>query len=572
MAVLTQRVVVGDLVVPHREAGGQLDVPFGAELGAVQAVVSLVFAVAGAVFQGDAHGGDLGEVKAVCIADQGIQRDAHQRPGVGQEEVGFLHIAEGAGGAEDGVLLRVLHLDVQVAAAVVLGGVVEFQFQEGVFLAACCRLAQVDGATWRAEGQPGARVSVSRVGRRVGLPACGLGDVQVACAVFLGLDFGGAIGGRGGQFEGPAGGVGGGVEVEALGLDIAGGVFHVQRDARGGHGLQFDLEAAEVFHRVGKEGIDVGGIHLLGHPQGVLLGEVEGEFEVGGVETALHIKHCEGVGGGGVLVVEVEGAVVVLPFRIGLLCIVVYPIYVFISFPGLRSEIDGAAHGVMDAAHIQHQLPVNEDPAVVVPLEFEGHVLHFFIFPGGRHVDLAALGHGKGQVKALAEHVVEPFFAYRTLFCIAFTRCGFTEWHIGGNDYRLLLTAMVQIKRTRLIHVIGPVRVLFEGAAFRAAVVFPVPVLVLSEGKADVAVDAAQRDVQGVVAPQEGLAEIGGRVAVLGQGVVGQDCIHQIAAGTVISPPHVGVVRVVVQPAVHFVQGVELSEAVRQVVIPGPVT
>ena len=251
LAVITQRAVVGDLVVPHREAGGQLDVPFGAELGAVQAVV---LAVAGAVFQGDAHGGDFGEVKLFCIADQGIQRDAHQRPGVGQEEVGFLHIAEGAGGAEDGVAGLVLHLDVQVAAAVVLGGVVEFQFQEGVFLAACCRLAQVDGGgtVGRVEGQPGARVSVSRVGRRVGFPAFGLGDFQVACAV-IGLDFGGAVGGRVRRFEGPAGPAGGGVEGLAFGLDIAGGVFHIQRDARGGHGLQFDLEAAEVFHRVGKE-------------------------------------------------------------------------------------------------------------------------------------------------------------------------------------------------------------------------------------------------------------------------------------------------------------------------------
>ena len=247
-AVRTQRAVVGDLVVPHREAGGQLDVPFGAELGAVQAVVSHVFAGAGAVFQGDAHGGDFGEVK-FCIADQGIQRDAHQRPGVGQEEVGFLHIAEGAGGAEDGGAGLVLHLDVQVAAAVVLGGVVEFQFQEGVFLAACW--AQVDGGVTvgRVEGQPGARVSVSRVGRRVGFPACGLGDFQVACAV-IGLDYGGAAGGRVRRFEGPAGG---GVEGLAFGLDIAGGVFHIQRAARGGHGLQFDLEAAEVFHRVGKE-------------------------------------------------------------------------------------------------------------------------------------------------------------------------------------------------------------------------------------------------------------------------------------------------------------------------------
>ena len=245
-AVIAQRAIVGDLVVPHREAGGQLDVPFGAELGAVQAVV---LAVAGAVFQGDAHGGDLGEVK-FCIADQGIQRDAHQRPGVGQEEVGFLHIAEGAGGAEDGGAGLVLHLDVQVAAAVVLGGVVEFQFQEGVFLAACW--AQVDGATWRAEGQPGVvGVGVIRVGRRVGFPACGLGDFQVAAVI--GLDYGGAAGVLVRRFEGPAGPAGGGVEGLAFGLDIAGGVFHVQRDARGGHGLQFDLEAAEVFHRVGKE-------------------------------------------------------------------------------------------------------------------------------------------------------------------------------------------------------------------------------------------------------------------------------------------------------------------------------
>ena len=214
--------------------------------------MSLVFAVAGAVFQGDAHGGDLGEVK-FCIADQGIQRDAHQRPGVGQEEVGFLHIAEGAGGAEDGGAGLVLHLDVQVAAAVVLGGVVEFQFQEGVFLAACW--AQVDGGgtVGRVEGQPGVGVVSSHVGRLVGLPACGLGDFQVACAVVVGHDFGGAVGGRGGRFEGPAGPAGGGVEGLAFGLDIAGGVFHVQRDARGGHGLQFDLEAAEVFHRVGKE-------------------------------------------------------------------------------------------------------------------------------------------------------------------------------------------------------------------------------------------------------------------------------------------------------------------------------
>ena len=287
------------------------------------------------------------------------------------------------------------------------------------------------------------------------------------------------------------------------------------------------------------------------------------------------------MGGGGVLVVEGEGAGTgefargACKKRTGIRhtnVLMVFVIQVPVKAPCIGGEIDGAAHGVMDAAHIQHQLPVNEDPAVVVPLEFEGHVLHLCRFPGGRHVDLAALGHGKGQVKALAEHVVELFFAYSMRFCIAFTRCGFTEWHIGGSDYSLFLAAMVQIKRTRLSHVIGPVRVLFEGAAFRAAVVFPVSVLVLGEGEADVAVDAAQRDVQGVVAPQEGLAEIGGRVAVLGQGVVGQGRIHQITAGTVVFLPHIGVVRVVVQPALHFVQGVELSEAVRQVVIPGPVT
>ena len=272
------------------------------------------------------------------------------------------------------------------------------------------------------------------------------------------------------------------------------------------------------------------------------------------------------MGGGGVLVVEGEGAEAVLPFRIGLLCIVVYPIYVFISFPGLCSEIDGAAHGVMDAAHIQHQLPVNEDPAVVVPLEFEGHVLHFFGLPGGRHVDLAALGHGKGQVNALAEHVVE-LGQLRLFIRSSVIGCSLMKW-----QERSRVIPGVCIERGRFLHIIGPVGVLFEGAAFRAAVVFPVSVLVLSEGEADVAVDAAQRDVQGVVTPQEGLAEIGGRVAVLGQGVVGQGRIHQIAAGTVVSRPHVGVVRVVVQLAVHFVQGVELFEAVRQVVIPGPVS
>ena len=365
--------------------------------------MSLVFAVAGAVFQGDAHGGDLGEVK-FCIADQGIQRDAHQRPGVGQEEVGFLHIAEGAGGAGDGSVARVLHLDVQVAAAVVLGGVVEFQFQEGVFLAACW--AQVDGGgtVGRVEGQPGAGVVGSRVGRRVGFPACGLGDFQVACAVVVGLDFGGAallIG----RFDGPAGPVGGGVEVEALGLDIAGGVFHVQRDARGGHGLQFDLEAAEVFHRVGKEFVDAGGIHLLGHPQGVLLGEVEGEFEVGFIQAALKIQNGEGMGavlGGG----QAEIILDIIILNAGIESEIAASV-IAINRPCIGGEIDGAAHGVMDAAHIQHHLPVNEDPAVVVALEFEGHVLHLCRFPGGRHVDLAALGHGKGQVKALAEHVVD---------------------------------------------------------------------------------------------------------------------------------------------------------------------
>ena len=280
---------------------------------------------------------------------------------------------------------------------------------------------------------------------------------------------------------------------------------------------------------------------------------------------------------GGVLVVEGEGAGAgegargACKKRTRILHTAIV-IQVPVKAPCIGGEIDGAAHGVMDAAHIQHQLPVNEDPAVVVALEFEGHRLHVFLFPRIRHVDLAALGHGKGQVKALAEHVVELFFAYSSCFRSAIVCAGLAERHIGGNDYRLLLAAMVQIKRTRLIHVIGPVGVLFEGAAFRAAVVFPVSVLVLSEGEADVAVDAAQRDVQGVVAPQEGLAEIGGRVAVLGQGVVGQACIHQTAAGTVVFRPHVGVVRVVVQLAVHFVQGVELFEAVRQVAIPGPVT
>ena len=97
-----------------------------------------------------------------------------------------------------------------------------------------------------------------------------------------------------------------------------------------------------------------------------------------------------------------------------LLTIVIYALVKYLVFfqvtvyrPCIGGEIDGAAHGVMNAAHIQHQLPVNEDPAVVVPLEFENHVLHVCPFPGVRHVDLAALGHGKGQVKALAEHVVE---------------------------------------------------------------------------------------------------------------------------------------------------------------------
>ena len=42
------------------------------------------------------------------------------------------------------------------------------------------------------------------------------------------------------------------------------------------------------------------------------------------------------------------------------------------TWPG--GEVDGAAHGVVDAAHVQHQNPVDVDPDVVVAGELKDHV------------------------------------------------------------------------------------------------------------------------------------------------------------------------------------------------------
>ena len=275
-----QRAVVRDLVVPDREAGGQNAVPLGAKISGVDAVM----ARAAAVLQAQAHGGHVCAVKVRRSGQQGVQVHTHERAHVGQEQVGFAQVAQRADIAAADAAVTVFQLDIQLCAAVVVGGVVELQFKENVIVAGCaCVLAvQIDKTAGR-----GQRQQVVFIRRLARCPAVGLGDLQVFCLRFIvGFDcsfdafrFGNFI--RSGV-----------IERQAAGFDIPGGVFHRQRLAGGRLRFQEHLKAAEVVHhRAENLLIDRGGIDLFCDLEQVLLGEVEGDAEVGGVQTALHVKH-----------------------------------------------------------------------------------------------------------------------------------------------------------------------------------------------------------------------------------------------------------------------------------------
>ena len=344
-------------------------------------------------------------------------------------------------------------------------------------------------------------------------PAVGLGDLQVFCLRFIaGFDCGVAVIWRLDRvcccF--------GVIERSAAGFYIPGGVLHLQRLAGGRLRIQEHLKAAEVVHhRAENLLIDRGGIDLFCDLEQVLLGEVEGDAEVGGVQTALHVKHGQGVYR--FFIARQRKCSVAVRCSVVIVCI-----QRTIKVPFFGFKVDRAAHGVMDAAHIEHELAVNEYPAVVVAGKLEGN----FALISGCVCDDAALRHGKLQVHALAEHIVQSVAVYCISAIVAIVITSFMERHVG----RIYFGAVFQIKSLCFIHEVAAVRILLERAALFLAVILPVAVFVQLEREIDVVVNIPQRYLQWIIAAQKCFAEIGGLVPVQGQFVAAAQMLIDKAA------------------------------------------
>ena len=176
----------------------------------------------------------------------------------------------------------------------------------------------------------------------------------------------------------------------------------------------------------------------------------------------------------------------------------------------------------MDAAHIEHELAVNEDPAVVIAGKLEGN----FALISGCVCDDAALRHGKLQVHALAEHIVQSVAVYRIGFTVAIAFSSFMERHVR----RTFFVAVLQPKSLCFIHEVAAVRILLERAALVLAVILPVAVCVQLEREIDVVVNIPQRYLQWIIAAQKCFAEIRGLVPVQGQFVAAAQMLIDKAA------------------------------------------
>ena len=193
-----------------------------------------------------------------------------------------------------------------------------------------------------------------------------------------------------------------------------------------------------------------------------------------------------------------------------------------VKAPLFGFKVDRAAHGVMDTAHIEHELAVNEDPAVVVAGKLEGN----FALISGCVCDDAALRHGKLQVHALAEHIVQSVAVYRIGFTVAIAFSSFMERHVR----RTFFVAVLQPKSLCFIHEVAAVRILLERAALVLAVILPVAVCVQLEREIDVVVNIPQRYLQWIIAAQKCFAEIRGLVPVQGQFVAAAQMLIDKAA------------------------------------------